>query len=131
MSVHSYERPGPGPVRRATRTPGPDRRRPGSPALRGMPADEELYDLADFFKIFGDSTRIRILYALYRGELCVQDLADGLGMGQSAVSHQLRVLKASGLVRHRRAGRRAYYALDDEHIEQIVTQGLTHVRERR
>jgi ArsR family transcriptional regulator, lead/cadmium/zinc/bismuth-responsive transcriptional repressor len=136
MSVHSYEQPGPGAIRRVTRRAGPARRHPGRAAdgpagLRGMPADEELYDLADFFKIFGDSTRIRILYALYRGELCVQDLAGGLGMGQSAVSHQLRVLKASGLVRYRRAGRRAYYALDDEHIEQIVTQGLTHVRERR
>jgi ArsR family transcriptional regulator, lead/cadmium/zinc/bismuth-responsive transcriptional repressor len=125
MSAHSYDKPG----RR------PDRRKAGRAAIPGgfrtMPADEELYDLADFFKIFGDSTRIRILYALHREELCVQDLADGLGMGQSAVSHQLRVLKASGLVRHRRAGRHAYYALDDEHIEQIVTQGLAHVRERR
>lgn len=96
-----------------------------------MPRDEDLYELADFFKIFGDSTRIRMLYALHGGELCVQELAAALGMGQSAVSHQLRVLRASGLVRHRRQGRRAYYALDDEHISEIITQGLTHVREPR
>jgi ArsR family transcriptional regulator len=96
-----------------------------------MPRDEELYDLADFFKIFGDSTRIRMLYALHGGELCVQDLASTLAMEPSAVSHQLRVLKSSGLVRHRREGRRAYYALDDEHIAGIITQGLAHVREPR
>ena len=96
-----------------------------------MPRDEELYELADFFKIFGDSTRIRMLYALHRSELCVQDLASELSMGQSAVSHQLRVLKSSGMVRYRREGRRAYYALDDEHIAGIITQGLTHVREPR
>jgi ArsR family transcriptional regulator len=96
-----------------------------------MPRDEELYELADFFKIFGDSTRIRMLYALHGGELCVQDLASTLAMEPSAVSHQLRVLKSSGLVRHRREGRRAYYALDDEHIAGIITQGLAHVREPR
>jgi DNA-binding transcriptional ArsR family regulator len=108
------------------------RRVAAGPDARGaMPRDEELYELADFFKIFGDSTRIRILYALHRRELCVQDLAGALSMGQSAVSHQLRVLKSSGLVRHRREGRRAYYALDDEHIARIITQGLTHVREPR
>lgn len=107
------------------------KRRAASGSARGLPRDEELYDLADFFRIFGDSTRIRMLYALHGGELCVQDLAAALGMGQSAVSHQLRVLKASGLVRCRREGRRAYYALDDEHIAGIITQGLAHVREPR
>ena len=96
-----------------------------------MPRDEELYELADFFKIFGDSTRIRMLYALHGGEMCVQDLASTLTMEPSAVSHQLRVLKSSGLVRYRRDGRRAFYALDDEHIDGIITQGLTHVREPR
>ena len=105
--------------------------RAGRKAPDAMPREEELYELADFFKIFGDSTRIRMLYALHRSELCVQDLAAALSMGQSAVSHQLRVLKSSGLVRHRREGRRAYYTLDDEHIADIITQGLTHVREPR
>ena len=128
MNLHSYERLAPRAPARSSARPG---RRAEAPAFRGMPRDEELYELADFFKIFGDSTRIRILCALHRSELCVQDLASGLGMGASAVSHQLRVLKSSGLVRHRRDGRRAFYALDDEHIAQIITQGLTHVREPR
>ena len=139
MSLRSYVSPDP--KSRASRPLAVRLRRPArapvrqAPAqamgpLAGMPRDEELYELADFFKIFGDSTRIRMLYAL-RSELCVQDLADGLGMGQSAVSHQLRVLKSSGLVRHRREGRRAFYTLDDEHIAQIITQGLIHVREPR
>ena len=124
MSLRSYK------GRRGDRAPGRSVAA-AADAVRGMPPDEELYELADFFKIFGDSTRIRMLYALHRSELCVQDLASGLGMGQSAVSHQLRVLKSSGLVRYRREGRRAFYALDDEHIAEIITQGLTHVRETR
>ncbi len=110
---------------------GAGARRPRRGGESPTPRDEELYELADFFKIFGDSTRIRMLYALHRTELCVQDLAAALSMGQSAVSHQLRVLKSSGLVRYRREGRRAYYTLEDEHIAQIITQGLTHVREPR
>jgi DNA-binding transcriptional ArsR family regulator len=137
MSVHSYKtRPrglaAAAVVRRALRGAGsPNASRSLRPAGENPPREEELYDLADFFKIFGDSTRIRILYALHRSEMCVQDLAAELGMSQSAVSHQLRVLKASGLARHRRDGRRAFYALDDEHIAGIITQGMTHVRESR
>jgi DNA-binding transcriptional ArsR family regulator len=135
MSAHSYVESPRGrasaPRAAARLSPAALRQRRPAPLLHGMPPEEELYALADFFKIFGDSTRIRILYALYRSELCVQDLAAGLAMGASAVSHQLRVLKSSGIVRHRREGRRVYYSLDDEHIAQIVSQGLTHVREGR
>ena len=136
MSARSYKGRGPAGLRdQAGLRHAADPREQGAArataALRGMPRDEVLYEVADFFKIFGDSTRIRMLYALHRSELCVQDLASGLGMGQSAVSHQLRVLKSSGLVRHRREGRRAFYALDDEHIAGIITQGLAHVKERR
>lgn len=92
-----------------------------------MPGEEELYDLAELFRIFGDSTRIRILYALYEGELCVCDLAQLLGMTQSAVSHQLRILKDAKLVRFRREGKSILYALDDHHVRQILSVGLEHL----
>ncbi len=94
-----------------------------------MPSEEELYDLAELFKVFGDTTRIRILYELFGGELCVSDIADKLGMTQSAISHQLRVLKANRLVRFRREGKTVYYSLDDDHVRSIIEMGVEHVLE--
>ena len=93
------------------------------------PADEILYKLADLYKVFGDPTRIRILYALSGGELCVCDIAELLGMTQSAISHQLRVLKQSSLVKFRRDGKAVYYSLADAHVATILSQGLDHVQE--
>lgn len=92
-----------------------------------MPGDDRLYDLADLFRVFGDSTRIRILYALFESELCVCDLAQLLGLTQSAVSHQLRTLKDAKLVRFRREGKSIIYALDDHHVRQILSVGLEHL----
>lgn len=91
------------------------------------PKIELLYDLSELFKVFGDSTRIRILMALIPGEMCVLHLADHLGMGQSAVSHQLRILRSAGLVRPRREGKTVYYALDDDHVREILEAGLEHI----
>ena len=98
-------------------------------ATRQLPPDEELFALADLFKIFGDSTRIRILYVLFETELCVCDIARLLGMNLSAISHQLRILKQARLVKFRRAGKTVYYSLDDDHIHAILDQGMEHVRE--
>lgn len=98
--------------------------------VRGLlPADETLYDLAELFKVFGDSTRVKLLYALFEDELCVCDLARLLGLTQSAVSHQLRVLKGSRLVKPRREGRTVYYSLADEHVRLILAQGMDHITE--
>ena len=97
--------------------------------LEQQPDDEYLYDLADLFKVFGDSTRIRILYALFESELCVNDIAQLLNLGQSAVSHQLRILKDAKLVRFRREGKIIFYALDDEHVRNILSMGMEHVEE--
>lgn len=97
--------------------------------LEVMPTDEELQSLADFFRIFGDSTRIRILYALSQSELCVCDIACLLGMGQSAISHQLRILKQMRLVKFRREGKSVLYSLADGHIETILAQGMEHIGE--
>lgn len=94
-----------------------------------MPSGEELQILADFFRIFGDSTRIRILYALSQSELCVCDIASLLGMGQSAISHQLRILKQMRLVKFRREGKSVLYSLADSHIETILAQGMEHIGE--
>lgn len=94
-----------------------------------LPPDEVLSDLADLFKIFGDSTRIKILYALLRSELCVCDIADLLGLTQSAISHQLRALKNARLVSSRREGKTVFYALADDHVKTIIDQGLEHVSE--
>ncbi len=89
---------------------------------------ERLYDLSELFKVFGDSTRIRILYELLRcEELCVLHLAQRLDMGQSAISHQLRILRAAGLVRPRRDGKTVYYALDDDHVRSIIETGMEHI----
>lgn len=92
-------------------------------------ADETLYNLAELFKVFGDPTRLRILYILTKKELCVQDIADELSMTQSAISHQLRILKQNSLVKFRREGKTIYYSLADDHVSTIMNQGLEHVCE--
>ena len=97
--------------------------------LGHMPDDETLYDLAELFKVFGDSTRIKILYALFEAELCVCDIAQLLGLTQSAVSHQLRVLKSSRLVKPRKEGKTVFYSLADDHVRKIIAQGIEHVEE--
>ena len=94
-----------------------------------LPEDETLYDLAELFKVFGDSTRIKILCALFEAEMCVCDLSALLNVSQSAISHQLRVLKSSRLVKFRRTGKIIYYSLDDEHIKHIFDEGLKHITE--
>lgn len=88
-----------------------------------------LYDLADLFKVFGDSTRLKILYVLFEDEKCVGDISDALEMTQSAVSHQLKVLKQNHLVKSRRDGKQIYYSLADEHVRLIIDQGREHVEE--
>lgn len=95
-----------------------------------IPQDETLYDLAELFKVFGDTTRIKILCALFQSEMCVCDIAALLGMTQSAVSHQLRVLKQTRLVKFRKEGKVVYYSLEDEHVKHIFDQGLIHISER-
>ena len=97
--------------------------------LESQPAEEVLYDLAELFKVFGDSTRIRILYALIESELCVGDIAQMLNLGQSAVSHQLKLLKDSKLVRFRREGKVIFYALNDDHVRTILNMGMEHIEE--
>ncbi len=94
-----------------------------------MPEDEKLYDLAELFKVFGDSTRIKILYALFEAELCVCDIAQLLGLTQSAVSHQLRVLKSSRLVKPRKDGKTVFYSLADDHVRTLIAQGMEHIEE--
>ncbi|MBZ2175497.1 metalloregulator ArsR/SmtB family transcription factor [Schnuerera sp. xch1] len=94
-----------------------------------MPEEETLYDLAELFKVFGDTTRVKILWALDETEMCVCDIAALLNVTQSAVSHQLRVLKQARLVKNRRAGKVVYYSLDDEHVKEIFNQGLVHIKE--
>ncbi len=94
-----------------------------------MPDEDALYDLADFFKIFADSTRIKILYVLLMHEMCVCDLAGTLGVSQSAISHQLRTLKQMDLVRSRREGKTVFYSLADDHIKAILNQGMDHIAE--
>ncbi|MBV7276848.1 ArsR/SmtB family transcription factor [Clostridium thailandense] len=95
-----------------------------------IPAEETLYDLAELFKVFGDTTRIKILCALFQAEMCVCDMAALLGMTQSAISHQLRVLKQARLVKFRKEGKVVYYSLDDEHVKRIFDQGLIHINEK-
>src|SRR5665647_2190524 len=96
-----------------------------------IPPAETLYDLAELFKVFGDSTRIKILCVLFETEMCVCDIAALLNMTQSAISHQLRVLKNARLVKYRREGKVVYYSLDDQHVKQIFDQGLIHIKEFR
>lgn len=94
-----------------------------------IPSDELLYDLADLFKIFGDSTRIKILYALFQKELCVSELAQKLSISQSALSHQLKILKQSKLVKYYREGKSIFYSLADSHVVTIIDQGIDHIKE--
>lgn len=94
-----------------------------------MPPQEELQDLGEFFKVFGDVTRLKILYVLLCAEMCVYDIAALLGMSQSAISHQLRVLKQMDLVKNRRDGKTIFYSLADSHIVTILSQGLDHIEE--
>ncbi len=97
---------------------------------RHMPQEELLYDLADFFKTFGDSTRLKLLWALEREEMCVCDLAVLLNMTKSAVSHQLKTLRQQKLVKFRKEGKTVYYSLLDEHVKNILEIGLEHIEER-
>lgn len=94
-----------------------------------MPEETKLYDLAELFKVFGDSTRIRILFVLFEAEVCVCDLAQVLNMTQSAISHQLKILKQNKLVKCRREGKSIFYSLADEHVRAIINQGMEHVEE--
>ncbi|MBE6071446.1 MAG: winged helix-turn-helix transcriptional regulator [Clostridium butyricum] len=96
---------------------------------KALPEDEVLYDLAELFKAFGDSTRVKIICALFESDMCVCDLAAILGVSQSAVSHQLRTLKSARLVKFRREGKVIYYSLDDEHIKHIFDEGFSHIIE--
>ena len=94
-----------------------------------VPTEEELYDLSELFKVFGDSTRIKILYVLVESDMSVGDIAQALNMTQSSISHQLRVLKQSRLVRFRREGKNIVYSLADDHVHTIMSQGLEHLEE--
>ena len=94
-----------------------------------MPDEDELYDLAELFKVFGDSTRIRILYVLFEAEVCVCDLAQALNMTQSAISHHLKILKQNKLVKSRREGKSVFYSLADGHVRTIIAQGREHIEE--
>ncbi|MBP0954202.1 MAG: helix-turn-helix transcriptional regulator [Oscillospiraceae bacterium] len=97
--------------------------------MEDMPSEDILYDLAELYKVFGDSTRVRILCALLEAEMCVNDMAQMLGLSQTAVSHQLRVLKNNKLVRFRKEGKNVYYALSDDHVRSIIEIGMEHVTE--
>lgn len=99
-------------------------------AMKHMPDEEKLYDLADFFKVFGDSTRIKILWALERDELCVCDLAVLLNMTKSAISHQLKTLRQEKLVKYRKNGKIVLYSLQDEHVKTLLEVGLEHIDEK-
>ncbi len=96
---------------------------------RTMPEDERLYDLAELFKLFGDTTRIKILYVLFESEMCVCDIARLLNMTQPAISHQLRALKQSKLIKYRREGKTVFYSLADGHVRTIIGQGMEHIAE--
>ena len=96
---------------------------------KSLPKEEVLYDLAEFFKVFGDSTRIKIICALFESEMCVCDLSALLNVSQSAISHQLKTLKAARLVKYRREGKVIYYSLEDTHIKHIFNDGLKHIKE--
>ncbi|MDR0665410.1 MAG: metalloregulator ArsR/SmtB family transcription factor [Helicobacteraceae bacterium] len=94
-----------------------------------MPSDEALFDLAELFKVFGDSTRVKILCALFQNRMCVCDIAALLGMTKSAISHQLRVLKQAKLAKYKKEGKVVYYSLEDDHIKNIFDQGFSHIME--
>ena len=94
-----------------------------------MPDEIEIYNIAELFKVFGDSTRIRILYVLFEAEVCVCDLASALNMNQSAISHQLKILKQNKLVKARREGKSVFYSLADDHVRTIIAKGQEHIEE--
>ena len=96
---------------------------------KDLPEDEVLYDLAELFKMFADSTRAKILYALFESELCACDIAKVLNLTQSAVSHQLRILKGGKLVKYRREGKVVFYSLADDHVRSIIEMGMDHISE--
>ncbi len=98
---------------------------------KNMPDEEVIYDLAELYKVFGDSTRMKIMYVLFESPMCVCDIAQLLNMSQSAISHQLRVLKQAQLVKARREGRTVFYSLADDHVRTIVNQGMEHILEDR
>lgn len=97
---------------------------------KDMPKDEIIYTLSDFFKVFGDSTRIKLLYVMLNAEMCVGNIAHLLDMNQSAVSHQLKILKQNRLVKVRKEGKQVYYSLNDDHVKLIFDQGLSHILEK-
>ena len=94
-----------------------------------IPDDDTTTRISDVFKVFGDNTRIRILWALFDSEMCVFDISEALGMTQSAISHQLRTLKQARLVKSRRDGKNTFYSIDDEHVKRIIEQVLIHIEE--
>lgn len=94
-----------------------------------MPCEEEVYELSELFKVLGDNTRVNILFTLQKGEMCVCDIADVLGMTQSAISHQLRVLKQARIVKYRREGKTVFYSVSDGHVQTILNMGLEHISE--
>lgn len=94
-----------------------------------MPVEEEIYDVAELFKVLGDQTRVKILFTLIKDEMCVCDIAELLEMSQSAISHQLRVLKQARLVKYRREGKTVYYSVSDEHVAVILNMGIEHISE--
>lgn len=94
-----------------------------------LPDDEHFFDLAEFFSVMGDSTRIKILYLLFEGEMCVCDIAEKLSMSMSAISHQLRVLKNARLVKYRKQGKSVFYSLHDDHVKTIINMGVEHIEE--
>lgn len=101
-----------------------------SPAVNiTLPDDEHFFDLAEFFSVIGDSTRIKILYLLFNGECCVCDISETLGMSMSAISHQLRILKNSRIVKYRKVGKSVLYSLDDDHVKTIINMGVEHIEE--
>ena len=99
--------------------------------MDSLPDIDSLYDLAELFKVFGDSTRIRILCVLFEGEMCVCGIAEALNMTVSAISHQLRILKSARLVKYRKDGKTSYYSLDDDHVKEILEAGLEHIMHKR
>lgn len=97
----------------------------------GLPEEKRLTELADLFKLFGDGTRIKILYSLFESELCVCAISELLGMSQSAISHQLKVLRDGNLIANRREGKTIYYFLADDHVRTIIGQGYEHITEKK
>lgn len=123
--------PASAPAPAATPAPAPQASSKNKPVPHAldMPDEEILYDLADLFKIFSDTTRVKILFALTTGEMSVNDLSDAVTLSQSAVSHQLRILKQTHLVRFRRDGKQIIYSLSDDHVHTMLSQGMTHICE--